>query len=102
MVWINHRRILNNRINRLYKRPIRLVYSNFSLTFFEWLMKDNQRNLRTLLYEMFKLQDNLAPEIMKTFSLSKDCPIILKTAQNFNLEVLKLVDQKLYPNEVKK
>ena len=78
LVWMNHRRILNNRINGLHERPLRLLYSNFSLTSSELLIKDNQRNLPTLLYQMFKLQNSLAPEIMKNIFPFQRLPYNLK------------------------
>ena len=58
---MNHCRTLNNRINGLHERTLRLVYSNFSSTFSELLIKDNavkidQQNLQILAYEMFKIK----------------------------------------------
>ena len=48
--WIFHSRELNNRINRIHERALRLVYQDNSLSFAEVLEKDNsvtihQRNL---------------------------------------------------------
>ena len=39
LVWMFHSRDLNNRINRLYERALRLVYKNNNLTFEELLKK---------------------------------------------------------------
>ena len=41
LVWMFHSRTLNNRINRLHERALRLVYKNSTLTFKERLSKDN-------------------------------------------------------------
>ena len=50
LLWMNHSRILNNRINGLHESALRLVYSDFSSTFSELLIKDksvtiHQQNL---------------------------------------------------------
>ena len=60
LVWMNHSRTLNNRINGLHKRGLSLVYDDFSSSFSELLEKDksvtiHRRNLQTLAYEIFKV-----------------------------------------------
>ena len=40
LVWVNHSRILNNRISRLHERALRLVHSDFNEPFPELLIKD--------------------------------------------------------------
>ena len=40
LVWMFHNRTLNNKINRLYERALRIVYKNENLTFQELLDKD--------------------------------------------------------------
>lgn len=69
LVWMKHDIVINNRINGLYKTALRLVYSDFTSTFSELLKKDkfltkHQRNLQALLNEVFKVKNNLAPEIL--------------------------------------
>ena len=59
LVWMNHSKTLNNRINGLHKRALSLVYNDFSSSFSELLEKDksvaiHHRNLQTLAYEIFK------------------------------------------------
>ena len=66
---MNHSRTLNNRINELHKRALSLVYNDFSSSFSELLEKDKSvtiryRNLQTLAYEIFKVKNNMAPEIL--------------------------------------
>ena len=68
-LWMNHSRTLNNRINVLHKRALSLVYNDLSSSFSE-LLKDGKsvtihhRNLQTLAYEIFKVKNNMAPEIL--------------------------------------
>ena len=86
LVWMNHSRSLNNRINTLHERALRLVYNDFRASFSELLQRDNsvtvhQKNLQALAIEMFKVKNNLAPEIMnnvfeikeKSYNLRYNC-----------------------------
>ena len=72
-----HSRKINNRINKLHERALRIVYKNNKLTFGELLVIDNsftihQRNLQRLAIEMFKVTNNLSPNFMETiFPISK-------------------------------
>ena len=70
LVWMFCNRTLNNRINKLHERALRLVYKDSKLTFEELLEKDNSftihhRNLQKLATEMYKVANNLSPTIMK-------------------------------------
>ena len=65
-----HNRALNNGINRIHERASRLVYQNKNLFFSELLELHNavtihQRNLQVFVTEIFKVKNNLSPEIMK-------------------------------------
>ena len=71
LVWMFHKRELNNRINRLHERSLRLVYQEQSslLSFEELLLIDksvtiHQRNLQFLAIEIFKMVNGLSPKIM--------------------------------------
>ena len=62
LVWMFHRRTLNNRINQLHERALRLVYKN-DHSFEELLNKDNSlsihhRNLQKLVTEIYKVKNN--------------------------------------------
>ena len=51
LIWMFHNRTLNNRINKIHERGLRLVYQNKNLPFSELLELDNavtihQRNLQ--------------------------------------------------------
>ena len=53
LVWMNHSRTLNNRINGLHKRALSLVCNDFSSSFSELLEKDksvtiDHHNLKSL------------------------------------------------------
>ena len=70
LVWMFHSRTLNNRINKLHERALRLVYKDDEYTYEQLLDKDNtvtihHRNLQKLATEMYKIQNNLSPKFMK-------------------------------------
>ena len=70
LAWMFHSRTLNNRINRLHERALRLVYKDHHLTFGGLLRKDNSccthhRNLQKLATEMYKVKNILSPTLMK-------------------------------------
>ena len=65
-----HSRCVNNKINSLHDRALRITYSDRSSSFVDLLKKDNSvsihhRNVQALATEMFKVKNNIAPEIMK-------------------------------------
>ena len=70
LIWMFQNRALNKKINEIHERALRLVYQNKNLSFSELLELDNavtihQRNLQVLVTEIFKVKNNLSPEIMK-------------------------------------
>ena len=55
---------MNNKINRLHEKCLRIVYSDKTSSFEELLEKDGSRNLQVLATEMFKVYRNLSPNIV--------------------------------------
>ena len=71
LIWMFHSRILNRRINCLHERCLRLVYKDSQLTFEELLRKDrsfsiHHRNLQKLATEMYKVHNDLTPNLVKS------------------------------------
>jgi len=69
LVWMFHSRTLNNRINRLHKRALQIVFNNYESSYDELLnisgsFKIHERNIQTLAIELYKVVNNLAPKIM--------------------------------------
>ena len=67
-----HSRTMNNKINRLHERCLRIVHSDKTSSFEKLLEKDGSvtihtRNLQTLATEMFKVYKNLPPPIITNF-----------------------------------
>ena len=57
LIWMFHSRIMNNKINRLHERALRIFYSYFKSSFQGILMKDNsfsihEKNIRNLPIEI--------------------------------------------------
>ena len=83
LVWMFCSRTINNKINKLHERCLRLIYNDKSSTYQELLTCDrsvtiHQRNLQILALEMFKVLQNLTPEIMNEV-------FPLKTPLNYEL-----------------
>ena len=71
-------RSLNNKVNHIHERALRIVYQDFQSSFSALLVKDNsftihQKNLQLLAIETFKVKMNTSLEIMnKIFYFSKN------------------------------
>ena len=70
LVWMCHSRAVNNKINSLHERCLRIVYNDKKSSFEELLEKDNSvsihhRNLQVLATEMFKVHNDLSPAIVR-------------------------------------
>ena len=64
-----HSRTLNNKINGLHEKALRIVYGDYKSKFDELLEKDgsfsiHHRNIQMLTIEIFKFLNGLSPQIM--------------------------------------
>ena len=69
VIWMFHSRSLDNKINRLHGRCLRIIYSDNRSIFEEPLVKDNSvlvyhNNIHALAIEMYKVANDISPEIM--------------------------------------
>ena len=77
LIWMFHSRGVNNKINHLHERSLRIVYKDNISSFEDLLKKDrsftiHQRNIQSLAIELFKVKGNLSKNIMyDTFQTSK-------------------------------
>ena len=67
LIWMVHNRTLNNRINRIHERALRIVYRDKDI---KLLQKGNavtvhQRNLQVPATEVYKVKMGLAPQLVK-------------------------------------
>ena len=70
---------LNNRINTIHERALRIIYQDYTTSFTDLLAKDNSltthhRNLQKLVTEMFKVKAGIPLEIMKDILQIEDKP----------------------------
>ena len=119
-----HSKKLNNRINSLHERALRVVYkdNNSNLTFEELLKKDNsftihERNLQKLAILMYKVRNGLCPLPVKEIFSRNDCAPELRSnengedwvvpkvrTENYGIETLRYrgpVTWNLVPNDIK-
>ena len=70
LLWMFCSRKMNRKINHIHERGLRMVYEDYTSSFKELLVKDNSvcvhhRNVQKVAIEMFKVKNNLCPEIIK-------------------------------------
>ena len=88
IVWMFHSRKLNERINHIDERALRIVYKDFNLSFQELLIEDNSlnihhRNLQKLVTEIFKVKNGLSPELMNDVFEFMEKPYSPRTTSHF-------------------
>ena len=90
VIWMCHGRAINNKINRLHERCLRIIYNDKTSTFKELLEKDNSvsihyRNIQALAIEMYKVANGMAPEIMNEIFKSLEKNLIITYVIGLNL-----------------
>ena len=79
LVWMFHSRRINNRINRLHERSLRLTYTDYNSSFKDLLSKDksvsiHERNLQVFATLLYKVINNLSPEIVNEIFYADNQP----------------------------
>ena len=87
LIWMLHSRTLNNRINNIHKRTLRLTYKDNQSSFRELLEKDDSvtvhlKDFPVLVTEIFKIKIDLTPDIMKDVFELKEPPYNLRSESN--------------------
>ena len=91
----------NNKINRLHKRCLRLIYNDKLSSFEDLLEKDNSvsiphKNLQALVIEMFKVHTKTSPEIMQeVFQVKEQGNYNLRNQTDFVIPQVKSVNHGL-------
>ena len=73
IIWMFHSRCLNNKINRLHERCLKMIYNDTISSLEELLSKDNSvtirhNNVHALAIEMYKAANDMSPDIMNEVS----------------------------------
>ncbi len=88
LVWMFHSRKMNNKINRLHERALRIAYKDYSSSFATLLEKDrsvtvHEKNMQLLMTEMFKTINNLNPPFMNEIFLQRSSAYNLRNINTF-------------------
>ena len=88
LIWMFHSRDLNNKINYIHERALRITYGDKTSTFHQLLEKDNSvsihhRNMQALATEMFKISNSLSPDIVKEIFQKRIVPYNLRSENSF-------------------
>ena len=70
LVWMFHSREINNKINRIHKKALRILYDDSISSFEDLLRRDegftvHERNIQLLMVEMFKSKNGLEPQLLQ-------------------------------------
>ena len=84
LIWMCLSRTLNNKINRIHKQALRIVYNDYKSDFKELLEWDHsfaihERNLKYLATEAYKVKNSLFPVIMNVFQFGKSSAYELRS-----------------------
>ena len=93
-----HSREINNRINNIHERALRLAYKDYQSSFEMLLRKDgsvtiHHKNLQLLVTEIYKVIHGIAPKIMNEIIQVKESKINLRSDTVFK--------EKIYPQLIK-
>ena len=96
LICMFHSRIMNNKINRLHERCMRLIYGDKTSSFEELLDQDKSvsihtRNLQMLATEMFKVYRGMSPPIICELFRRRDISYNLRSNSNFAVPNVKSV-----------
>ena len=88
LVWMCHHCSVNNKINRLHERCLRIVYSDSMSSFEDLLHKDSSvsvhvKNIKTLAIEMFKVSNKLTIPLMNEIFVKRNNAYNLRKPSEF-------------------
>jgi hypothetical protein len=91
LLWMFHSRKLNNRINSLHERALRVVYKDDNLTFEQLLERDksftiHERNLQKLAILMYKVKHKLCPQPIQDIFIQHSNPQGLRARDGDDLD----------------
>ena len=83
LIWMFCLCKMNNKINHIHERALRLVYEDYTTSFEELLLKNKSvsiyfRNIQKVAIEMFKVKNDLCPDFIKKLF----CLVNTKTRSN--------------------
>ena len=84
IVWMFHSRCRNNKINRLHKRALGIVYDDDFSTFDQLLAMDkssciHHQNIQTLLIEIYEVLHDISGNCLKKLFVKRESTISLRS-----------------------
>ena len=119
LIWMFHSRRLNNKIDRIHERALRITYNDKSLSYRELLTKDrsvtiHHRNIRALAREIYKAIQGISPPLLNEVFVPRQCNYDLRGNNFLERRRVKLVRygtgsisflapkiREILPNEIK-
>ena len=119
LVWFFCSPKINNHMNRIQGRALRIVYKDYVSTFAQLLEKDSSvsihiRNLKVLATKIFKARNNFSPPIVQNIFRTTEPAYMLRRdtlfesrriqSQRYGIESLTYIGPKIWsqvPNEIK-
>ena len=98
LIWMCHNRTINNKVNRLHERCLRLIYNDRQSSFESLLERDSSvsihhRNIRALAVEMYKVKNGLSPDIFsEIFPIRQQNRFDLRENLDFAIPFVKTVN----------
>ena len=90
LIWMFHDRKIENKINKIQERALRIAYRDNTSQFKELLEKDNsvsvhQKNLQLVMIEIYKTKNRLNPPFMIEIFGDKEVSYQLRSTSKLNL-----------------
>ena len=97
LAWMFHSRHLNNKINKIHERALRIAYKDYVSSFDTLLERDKSvtihtKNLQTLMTEIFKTRNNMNPPFMNEIFRERETTYNLRNNNEFVLPRIKTVN----------
>ena len=78
LIWVSYSRGLNNKVNRIHERALRITYNDKSSSYSELLTKDrsvtiHHRNIRALAVEIYKVIQGISPPLLNEVFVPRQC-----------------------------
>ena len=89
LLWMNHNKSINKKINNLHERALRLMYSDHSSNFQKLLQRDNsvtihQKKIHALAIMMYKVVNNNAPTMVSELFSFSNVKYSLRSGSQFH------------------
>ena len=96
LVWMFHSSKMNNKINRLHERALRIAHKDFCSSFATLLEKDrsvtiHEKNLQLLMTEMFKTINNQSPTFMNEIFPQRHAAYNMRNSNTFTVPIVHTV-----------